>query len=110
MTNKPPQLPLDYATPEPRAAWVILPFLGGVVLGFISVFGCVFAAIVGSSQSIWAPLLILGVLIIAGIAMAFRSDGKRRRLTPFVLGFIAGACLGILGEGVCFVAITHSNF
>ena len=109
MTNKPPPLPLDYRGPEPRPAWVILPFLGGVVLGFISVFACVFAAIVGSSQSILVPLLILGVLIIVGIAMAFRGDGKRRRLTPFVMGLVAGACLGILGEGVCFVAIAHSN-
>jgi|HubBroStandDraft_1064217.scaffolds.fasta_scaffold184874_3 hypothetical protein len=101
MDEKEPPV-LDYGTVPPGTPWDAVHFLIGAFGGLIGAFLAISLPAAGT-QSIIVGVIVLAALLVAVIIIIVRLVRSRRRVTPFYQGMLAGACIGILLEGVCFV-------
>jgi hypothetical protein len=101
---------MDQSQPQ----WVILPFIGGMIVGFIGtmiasiVLLMVTGAIFNANYTGWIWILVVVVLgvILVTIYRAFVTGWIR---TPFNAGLIVGGCLFLLLLGVCFGLIAAAS-
>ncbi len=101
MDEKPPVL--DYGMPDPSGCLSLATGLGGVFCGFVAVI-CVASFSAGGTGSLlvgWIVLGLIGVAVVGFIVWMVRS---RRKIAPFTQGLLCGMCLGLLLQGVCFIA------
>lgn len=100
-------LPLDYAEvkSDPRK-WVVLPVLGGLVIGFAGA-GCLGAVLftglrTGGDRG---GIIVFGLLALLMVVLLFKNLAHRTRDWSFwfALGLLIGAGTATLIDGVCFM-------
>jgi hypothetical protein len=92
---------------------MILPFIGGVIVGFggtiMAIIGFFSQASPKSGSGLAIPLLVVAGII--GLAIyEVKVVGMKRFLTPFRAGLIVGVCLLALLAGLCVSAMSHADF